>query len=496
MARECGGGAIAFSRSGYRPLAPRPDRDRRRLWRGAAAPANGSPPWSLAQRTELRAPPEATRDPSALAVPQPAPRAIPVRLARPPGSRWRSIGPAARPGTRSAGPSAETARRKTPCRRRAAPGRRPGAARLRQGVFRLAVSADGPALRVSGRAAGPIIAIAIRAGGQDGPVLRAALAGERRALTDRGLLRAALAIPFVALKTMAAIHWQALRLLAKGADYRGLRALRRGRKPEPENAIAPPPHSRAIPASRRSARLDAMVEPGETSAPKRLSESPSATGRALLPGTHRIGSLPRGRARSRRRAARLRHQRETNIVSIAAASDFGRLRARKPRRASVRRTAPRPEREPRPPRHGPEGRSGHPFAQALRDAPESASASRACPPPEGQQDKADRDHDRRGSDAHARTAPNSIPKAGAAADHREGQRKPGGEGERASWSSAPPRRRRSARAAGCKGSGSSRALRRTPAAKRGWDPIAAFSTLTTEFSVIPHDIRETSLPPL
>lgn len=68
---------------------------------------------------------------------------------------------------------------------------------------------------------GETIAIAIRAVGEDGPILRAALAGERRALTDRELLWAALAFPLVALKATAAIHWQALRLLAKGAAFRG-----------------------------------------------------------------------------------------------------------------------------------------------------------------------------------------------------------------------------------------------------------------------------------
>jgi hypothetical protein len=68
---------------------------------------------------------------------------------------------------------------------------------------------------------GASVMIAIRAVGPDGPVLRAALAGERRPMTDQGLLRAALAAPFVALKTIAAIHWEALRLLAKGVRYRG-----------------------------------------------------------------------------------------------------------------------------------------------------------------------------------------------------------------------------------------------------------------------------------
>ena len=68
---------------------------------------------------------------------------------------------------------------------------------------------------------GKQIAVAIRAVGRDGPVLRAALAGERRPLTDRSLARAAAAIPLVAMKTIAAIHWEALRLIVKGARYRG-----------------------------------------------------------------------------------------------------------------------------------------------------------------------------------------------------------------------------------------------------------------------------------
>jgi len=73
---------------------------------------------------------------------------------------------------------------------------------------------------------GETLVLAIRASGADGPVLRAALAGERRDLTDRQLLRAALAVPFVAMKTIVAIHWQALRLMSKGAAYRGPGAAR------------------------------------------------------------------------------------------------------------------------------------------------------------------------------------------------------------------------------------------------------------------------------
>ena len=65
------------------------------------------------------------------------------------------------------------------------------------------------------------LTLAIRASGPDGPVLRAALAGERRELTDAALLKAALSAPLEAMKTTAAIHWEALRLWAKGVAYLG-----------------------------------------------------------------------------------------------------------------------------------------------------------------------------------------------------------------------------------------------------------------------------------
>lgn len=78
-------------------------------------------------------------------------------------------------------------------------------------------------LRYEFQAAPPdeAIMLAIRALGPDGPALRAVLTGRRSNLTDRVLLRAALTVPFVSLKTILAIHWQALRLLAKGAAWRG-----------------------------------------------------------------------------------------------------------------------------------------------------------------------------------------------------------------------------------------------------------------------------------
>lgn len=50
-------------------------------------------------------------------------------------------------------------------------------------------------------------------------VLTASLVGRREPMTDRGLLRALAAMPFVTVKAMAAIHFHALRLWLKGARY-------------------------------------------------------------------------------------------------------------------------------------------------------------------------------------------------------------------------------------------------------------------------------------
>jgi uncharacterized protein len=68
---------------------------------------------------------------------------------------------------------------------------------------------------------GETLTVAIRASGPDGVVLRAALAGERRELTDAALIKAGLAAPLEAIKTTAAIHWEAVRLWMKGVAYLG-----------------------------------------------------------------------------------------------------------------------------------------------------------------------------------------------------------------------------------------------------------------------------------
>jgi DUF1365 family protein len=61
------------------------------------------------------------------------------------------------------------------------------------------------------------IRIAHRNGGEG---LVATLEGRRRPLTTPRLLRAAVRFPFAGVRTIALIHWQALRLRAKGARFR------------------------------------------------------------------------------------------------------------------------------------------------------------------------------------------------------------------------------------------------------------------------------------
>jgi uncharacterized protein len=53
------------------------------------------------------------------------------------------------------------------------------------------------------------------------PILDATLAGERRALTDGEILRQAAAMPWMTLKVVIGIHWEALKLWLRGAKFRG-----------------------------------------------------------------------------------------------------------------------------------------------------------------------------------------------------------------------------------------------------------------------------------
>jgi uncharacterized protein len=60
------------------------------------------------------------------------------------------------------------------------------------------------------------VAISITARDAEGPVLFARLSADRIPLADMTLLRTSLAYPFLTLKVVAAIHWEALRLWGKG----------------------------------------------------------------------------------------------------------------------------------------------------------------------------------------------------------------------------------------------------------------------------------------
>jgi uncharacterized protein len=60
------------------------------------------------------------------------------------------------------------------------------------------------------------VAISITARDKEGPVLIAKLTGDRVPLADATLLRALFAYPFLTLKVVAAIHWEALLLWLKG----------------------------------------------------------------------------------------------------------------------------------------------------------------------------------------------------------------------------------------------------------------------------------------
>jgi DUF1365 family protein len=63
------------------------------------------------------------------------------------------------------------------------------------------------------------IAVGIRVTKDDEAVLVAGLVGVRRALSDRTLVGLGLTMPAITIKTLAGIHWEALRLWLKGLRY-------------------------------------------------------------------------------------------------------------------------------------------------------------------------------------------------------------------------------------------------------------------------------------
>lgn len=63
------------------------------------------------------------------------------------------------------------------------------------------------------------LALSIRESDPDGEFLVATLTGDRRDMTDRALMRQFFRVPFMSFKIIAAIHWQAIRLMLRGVKY-------------------------------------------------------------------------------------------------------------------------------------------------------------------------------------------------------------------------------------------------------------------------------------
>ncbi len=68
---------------------------------------------------------------------------------------------------------------------------------------------------------GDAVAIRIAVSDVAGPMLMASFAGRGEAMTDAALLRAWMAHPWQTVGVLAAIHWEALKIFAKGLGYRG-----------------------------------------------------------------------------------------------------------------------------------------------------------------------------------------------------------------------------------------------------------------------------------
>ncbi len=81
------------------------------------------------------------------------------------------------------------------------------------------------------------LSVLIRESDPDGEFLVATLTGARRELTDTELLRAFFFVPLLGLKVIAAIHWQAIRLMLRGVRFHR-------RPPPPDAEVSLPAASR------------------------------------------------------------------------------------------------------------------------------------------------------------------------------------------------------------------------------------------------------------
>ena len=64
------------------------------------------------------------------------------------------------------------------------------------------------------------VAVRIAVSDGSGPMLMASFAGQGEAMTDSNLFWSWLAHPWQTVGVLAAIHWEALRIFAKGLGYR------------------------------------------------------------------------------------------------------------------------------------------------------------------------------------------------------------------------------------------------------------------------------------
>lgn len=67
-----------------------------------------------------------------------------------------------------------------------------------------------------GHAPGEMVDLTVIGSDAEGVLITAGLSGDREPLTDQALMSAALSIPLMTLKVVAAIHWEALKLFLKG----------------------------------------------------------------------------------------------------------------------------------------------------------------------------------------------------------------------------------------------------------------------------------------